>query len=57
MRSQSKHLSLIYEKPFSNKDTEQQQNLVNGIVDVTTLFHNTLVHITANHVIYFIDYL
>ena len=34
MRSQSKHLSLIYEKPLSNKVTEQQQSLVNRIVDV-----------------------
>ena len=34
MRSQSKPLFLIYEKPFSNKAPEQQQNLVNGIVDV-----------------------
>lgn len=33
MRSQSKHLSLIYEKPLSNKVAEQQ-SLVNGIVDV-----------------------
>jgi transcription initiation factor TFIIB len=33
MRSQSKHLSLVYEKSFSNKVREQQQ-LVNGIVEV-----------------------
>jgi transcription initiation factor TFIIB len=37
MRSQSKHLSLVYEKSFSNKAREQQQNLVNGIVDVNKL--------------------
>jgi transcription initiation factor TFIIB len=34
MRSQSKHLSLIYEKPLSNKVTKQQHSLVNEIVDV-----------------------
>ncbi len=34
MRSRSKRLSLIYEKPLSNKAPEQQQNLVTGIVSV-----------------------
>ena len=34
MKSQSKHLSLIYERPLSNKVTEQQQSLVKGIADV-----------------------
>jgi transcription initiation factor TFIIB len=33
MRSQSKHLSLIYEKPLSNKVTDQQQSIANRIVD------------------------
>lgn len=33
MRSQSKPLSLIYEKPLSNKVTEQQQSIANRIVD------------------------
>ena len=37
MRSQSKHLSLIYEKPFSNKAPEHQQSLANGIVDVKSI--------------------
>lgn len=34
MRSQSKHLSLIYERPTSNEVTKQQQSSANRIVDV-----------------------